>query len=309
MGCRMSGYARNQTSSQSHRLWAALTGPTPIAAIHLAAFALLLWSEVDWDARAAFILTWGFLNFFWLAVLRRPSVSGALSLALVVILIALSQFKHSMLMMTATFVDIMLIDPATFSFLMAMIPGLAWKVGIALLLMMAVLIALWRVDPFRVRRSIAIAGCLGCFVALAALSFALPLDREDEFLSDQYVSKFARSGAVAAVDLVTRGVLEAAPATADRLELAGFAACDTRRKLPHIVMVFDESSFDATMMPNVIVPPSYKERFRSSDGKLRSLVVEGAAQAGSPSTMCSQAFRCVPTGVSRNPSPGLPPGG
>jgi hypothetical protein len=92
--------------------------------------------------------------------------------------------------------------------------------------------------------------------------------------------KFARSGAVAAVDLVTRGVLEAAPATADRLELAGFTACDTRRKLPHIVMVFDESSFDATMMPNVIVPPSYKERFRSSDGKLRSLVVEGA---GGPS--------------------------
>src|SRR5713101_3239738 len=159
----------------------------PLAAIHLTALAILLSSEIDWDARAAFVLIWGFLNFFWLAVLRRPSVSGALSLSLVVILIALSQFKHGVLMMTATFVDVMLIDLATFSFLMAIIPGLAWKAGIAALLVICVLVALWQVDPFRARRSTAIAGCACCFIALAALSFALPLDREDEFQSHQYV--------------------------------------------------------------------------------------------------------------------------
>ena len=34
------------------------------------------------------------------------------------------------------------------------------------------------------------------------------------------------------------------------------------------------------MMPNVKVPPDYQDRFRSSDGKLRSFVVEGA---GGPS--------------------------
>src|SRR6266849_1539456 len=59
----------------------------PLAAIHLTALAILLWSEADWDAQAAFVFTWGFLNFFWLALLRRPSISGALSLSLVVILI------------------------------------------------------------------------------------------------------------------------------------------------------------------------------------------------------------------------------
>ena len=37
-------------------------------------------------------------------------------------------------------------------------------------------------------------------------------------------------------------------------------------------MVFDESSFDASMMPNVKLPPGYRDRFRSSDGKLRSFV-------------------------------------
>jgi hypothetical protein len=252
----------------------------PLAGIHLAAFAILLWSEADGDARAAFVFTWGFLNFLWLALLRRPSTSGALSLVLIVILIVLSQFKHDVLMMTATFVDVMLIDFATISFLVAIIPGLAWKVGITILLMISLLVLLWQFEPFRVRRSVALVGCISCFIALAGLSFAFPMDREDEFLLDQYVSKFARSGAVAAVDLVTRGVLEADTSAADRLNLANVARCDARRKLPHIIMVFDESSFDVAMMPNVIVPEDYTERFRSADGKLRSLVVEGA---GGPS--------------------------
>ena len=53
-----------------------------------------------------------------------------MSLALIVVLILLSQFKHDVLMMTATFVDVMLIDLDTFSFLMTIIPGLAWKVGL-----------------------------------------------------------------------------------------------------------------------------------------------------------------------------------
>ena len=102
-----------------------------LVAIHLAAFGLLFWFESDLEAQAAFLLTWGFLNFFWLALLRRPVTSAALSLAMIVVLIVLSQFKHSVLMMTATFVDLMIIDLATFSFLMTIIPGLAWKVALA----------------------------------------------------------------------------------------------------------------------------------------------------------------------------------
>jgi hypothetical protein len=119
-----------------------------------------------------------------------------------------------------------------------------------------------------------------CVVALTGLSFAVPMDREDEFLRRQYVSKFARSGAVAAVDLMTRGVLEADATSPDRLNFGAAGRCEAGRKLPHIVMVFDESSFDVTMLPNVKVPPNYRERFRSSDGAMRSFVVEGA---GGPS--------------------------
>jgi hypothetical protein len=251
-----------------------------LIAIQLAAFGILIWSEDEPAAQAAFVLTWGALNFFWLAVLRRPLTAAALSLALIVILIVLSQLKHSVLMMTATFVDVMIVDLATFSFLMTIIPGLAWKVGLVVALAVPILLLFWRSDPFRMPRSVALAGCLLCLIALTALSLALPTDREDEFYPYQYVSKFARSAAVAAVDLTTRGVLEADAALPGRSGLAPAGPCRAGRRLPHVVMVFDESSFDATMMPGVKVPANYRERFRSSDGKLRSFVVEGA---GGPS--------------------------
>jgi hypothetical protein len=251
-----------------------------LAALQLTALVILIWSEAEPAARAGFVLAWGMLNFFWMAWLRRPLTAGALSLAVIVILIVLSQFKHEVLLMTATFVDVMIIDLASFSFLMAVIPGLAWKVALAVVAAVPVLILLWHIEPFLVRRSVAAAACLLCFAALAGLSFAVPTDREDEFFRHQFVSKFARSGAVAAIDLMTRGVLEADADSPDRLNLTHAGACDAREKLPHIVMVFDESSFDITMIPNVKVPPSYHERFRSFDGKRRSFVVEGA---GGPS--------------------------
>ena len=251
-----------------------------LVALQLAAAGLLIWSEADLAARVAFALTWGLLNFFWLVLLRRPLTAAVLSLGLIVILILLSQFKHAVLMMTATFVDVMIIDLATFSFLLAIIPGLAWKVGLALMLAIPVLLAAWRADPFRVPRGRALLGCLGCLGALTVLSFAFPLDREDEFYPHQYVSKFVRSASVATVDLIAHGVLEADAAGAGRLFLGRGGACDAGRKRPHIVMVFDELSFDVTMLPNVQVPADYRARFRSSDAKARSFVVEGA---GGPS--------------------------
>src|SRR6266545_2544029 len=105
-----------------------------LAAIHLAALGVMIWSETELVTAAAFVLTWGSLNFFWLVLLRRPLTAAALSLTMIVILILLSQFKHSILMMTITFVDVMIIDVDTFSFLLTVFPGLAWKVGLGVLL-------------------------------------------------------------------------------------------------------------------------------------------------------------------------------
>jgi len=255
-------------------------GVALLVALHLVAFGILLWSEHEPAARAAFVLTWGALSFFWLVLLRRPLTAASLSLMLIVILIVLSQFKHSVLIMTATFVDLMIIDAATFSFFIRVNPGLVAKLALAVALTIPLWIILWRIEPFRVRRTRALPGGLLCLLALVGLSFAVPTDREDEFYPHQYVSKFARSAAVAAVDLTTGSVLETDGAIADRLSPVAGTACQPSRKHPHIVMVFDESSFDATMMPGVKVPPNYRERFRSSDGKTRAFVVEGA---GGPS--------------------------
>jgi hypothetical protein len=75
-------------------------------------------------------------------------------------------------------------------------------------------------------------------------------------------------------------VLEADAAASGRLDPVVEAACPPAAKLPHIVMVFDESSFDATMMPGIKVPADYRDHFRSFDGKSRTFMVEGA---GGPS--------------------------
>ena len=53
------------------------------------------------------------------------------------------------------------------------------------------------------------------------------------------------------------------------------AACAPARKLPHIILLHDESSFDITAVPGINVPPGYENHFRSFDGKARKLIVEG----------------------------------
>ncbi len=247
-----------------------------VAAIHLAALALLVWSEHDSVAVAAFILTWGSLNFFWLAVLRRPAISAALSLAIIVVLILLSRFKHDLLFMTVTFVDVMVIDHDTFSFLMTIMPGLGRTVGVVVLVAIPVLALMWWFDPFRVRLHTAGLGGAACFALLAGLSFGMPSDREEEFWDQGYVSKFARSGATAVSELLTRGLFESDVAVAERLSATLTEECRPAAKPPHIVMILDESSFDLSAVPHINVPEGYQRHFRSFDGRTRSFIVEGA---------------------------------
>ena len=89
--------------------WAASDAATPggilrttlIVALHGAAFGLMFWSEVGVVPKVAFCFTWGLLNFFWLMLLRRPGIAGALSLAMVVALIQVSEFKYGVIWTTA----------------------------------------------------------------------------------------------------------------------------------------------------------------------------------------------------------------
>ena len=97
----------------------------PIAAVHLAALILLMQTEYpDVPFFAGFLLCWALFNFVWLAVLRRPGVSAVLSLAMIAILIHVSELKFNVIMQTVNFVDLMVIDAAAIAYLLAIFPNL-----------------------------------------------------------------------------------------------------------------------------------------------------------------------------------------
>src|SRR5262249_61479611 len=101
---------------------------TAVAAPQLAALILMLQTETDFGSRLCFLLSWGVLNFLWIALLRRPALSGALSLTMVVVLVLLSRFKHDVAQMTVNFVDVMVVDRDTVAFLFTIFPNLRWLV-------------------------------------------------------------------------------------------------------------------------------------------------------------------------------------
>ena len=122
-----------------------------VAILHVAALAIMAASEVDLVAKAAYLLVWGLLNFLWLSLFRRPVAAALVSLALMVALILLSQFKHDKLWMTVDFVDLMIIDQDTLAFLLAAIPSLRLPIAVATMGTVALTAVAWRLDPFRVR--------------------------------------------------------------------------------------------------------------------------------------------------------------
>lgn len=251
-----------------------------IAAVHLAALTVMLATEVDYVARVAFLLTWGLVNCFWIVVLRRPLAAAAISLVMFTILILLSQLKHNALLMTVSFVDVMVIDTETIRFLLTVFPQLQRTVVMIALIVLPVLVLLWMFDPFRVRRRAAAAGGAVCLLGISVLSAAAPTEPWEAFFGDNYVSKFVRSGAMAVSELASHGLLDSDIASPDQLKSESATACQPAGKRPHIVMVFDESSFDIRQIPSVKVPPGYGKHFRSFDGQQRNFIVEGA---GGPS--------------------------
>ena len=268
--------------------WAADTGALrflwragPIAIVHLAALIVLFQTEYyDVPRIGSFLLTWAFLNFAWLAVLRRPGVSAVMSLAMVAILIQVSELKYKVIWQTVSFVDLMVIDLSSFSYLLAIFPGLTTYVFLGVAVASAVVLLLWRLDPFRMPRLTAIAGALACLLGLGGLSVTHPFWPEDIWYPNSHVSNFARSGVDAVFAYARGGYMESDAMVADRLKMTPATACEPAGKPPHIIMVHDEFAFDIRNAPNIKVPQGYGRHFRSFDGKQRDLIVEAA---GGPS--------------------------
>jgi hypothetical protein len=253
----------------------------PIAIVHLAALIILFQTEYyDVPRIGSFLFAWGFLNFAWLAVLRRPGVSGVLSLAMVAILIQVSELKYKVTWQTVNFVDLMVVDLSSFAYLLAISPGLGTYVVIGLGVAPGVLMLLWRLDPFRVPRRTAIAGALACLLGIGGLSVTYPFWPEDIWQRYGHVSNFARSGFDAVTAYARGGYMESDAMVTERLKMTPSAACEPVGRPPHIIMVHDESAFDIRNAPNIRVPHGYGRHFRSLDGKQRNLIVEAA---GGPS--------------------------
>src|SRR2546429_1904930 len=191
-----------------------------VAAPHMAALAIMLETEADFGGRMGFALAWGILNFCFIALLRRPALSGALSLTLVVLLVLLSRLKHDVVQMTANFVDLMVIDRDTAAYLFTIFPNLRWNVVGAAIVILPLMYALWWLDPFRIRRLPAAAGLLACLAALTGQAIAWPDEAWRGYYDDGYLSKFARSGVTAGTDFVNYRLIETEAVTAERLEMA-----------------------------------------------------------------------------------------
>src|SRR6266436_2051863 len=238
-----------------------------VAAPHMAALAIMLQTETDFGSRMGFVLAWGILNCFFVALLRRPALSGALSLTLVVVLVLLSRLKHDVVQMTANFVDLMVIDRDTAAFLFTIFPNLRWSVISAGLVTIPLMYALWWLDPFRIRRLPAAACGLACLAVLAGYSLTWPDEAWRGYYDDGYLSKFSRSGVTALSDFVHYGFMESDAVASERLNVPLLDSCHPKGLRPNIIMIHDESSFDIRVAASIKVPAGYGGHFKSFDGR------------------------------------------
>src|ERR1700730_7029914 len=115
-----------------------------IAVLHVGAAIMLYRTEYGPFAEVLALLIWGALNFALLMVLRSPAISAVVSLATITGLIVASQFKFGIVEMTASFLDVMIIDPDTLTFLLSIYPELRTSLLIGVVVLIPVAVLLWR---------------------------------------------------------------------------------------------------------------------------------------------------------------------
>ncbi|HEY0851562.1 MAG TPA: sulfatase-like hydrolase/transferase [Bradyrhizobium sp.] len=266
--------------------WRNAAGIACVAALHLGALYALLTTEYGPFAITLSLLAWLFANCLVLVFLPRPGIAASLSLIVMIVLIAFSRFKFDILQLSITFLDFLIIDRDTFSFLLSVFPRLKLPLLLAAIAGVPVLWLIWRADPFRVSRKVSLALLAFATVAISAMAIAVPEKPWEPFQGVNHISNLARSGVVALSRLTSTGWVEADPPSQPSLPLARGAHaaapamlpppgdCDARMKRPHIIMMLDESSFDMTAAPGIKVPAGYTDYFKSADGRQRTFVAE-----------------------------------
>ena len=129
--------------------WRNAVGIACVAVLHLGALYALLTTEYGAFAITLALLAWLFANCLVLVFLPRPGIAAALSLMATVVLIAFSRFKFDILQLSITFLDFLIIDRDTFSFLLSVFPRLKLPLLCAAIAAVPALWLVWRTDPFR----------------------------------------------------------------------------------------------------------------------------------------------------------------
>src|SRR6478609_10890948 len=119
-------------------------GIVVLVAFHAVALWLIYSTEYGPFATSLAILSWSLLNALGLVVFRRPLITAALSLSVLAALIVLSQFKFNITQLTLTFLDFLIVDQDTVSFLLSIFPQLRWPLAIAALVALPAVWILWR---------------------------------------------------------------------------------------------------------------------------------------------------------------------
>jgi hypothetical protein len=284
----MAEIGKAETGREAGRTWdwRNAAGIACVAALHLGALYALLTTEYGPFAITLSLLAWLFANCLVLVFLPRPAIAASLSLIVTIVLIAFSRFKFDILQLSITFLDFLIIDRDTFSFLLSVFPRLKLPLLLATIAGVPVLWLIWRADPFRVSRKVSLALLAFATVAISTMAIAVPEKPWEPFQGVNHISNLARSGVVAVSRLTSTGWIEADPPSQPSLPLARGAHaaapamlpplddCDARVKRPHIIMMLDESSFDVTAAPGIKVPAGYTDYFKSADGRQRTFVAE-----------------------------------
>src|SRR5436190_8051088 len=227
-----SGKAEAGTEAGPIWVWRNKVGIACVAILHLGALYALFTTEYGPFAITLSLLAWLFANCLVLLLLPRPGIAAALSLMATVTLIACSRFKFDILQLSITFLDFLIIDRDTFSFLLSVFPRLKLPLLLSAIAAGPVLWLIWRTDPFRVSRKVALALLAFATVSISALAVAVPEQPWEPFQGINHISSLARSGVVAVSRLSSTGWIEADPPSQRALVLARDARAAAPAALP-----------------------------------------------------------------------------